>query len=341
MDLQEKYKEIQDVYLTYNTPFIVGFSGGKDSTASLQLVWNALSEIKDKLNKPVYIVFSDTNIETPLVVDYLYKTLDKIRETAKKDNLPFYVEIIYPNLNESFWVNIIGKGYPAPSRKFRWCSDRLKVNPMNRFIKDKISKYGEVILILGVRTSESTNRKRSIEKRTTEDSLFLSHDHLKKAKVYPVIKDWSVQDVWGYLLNNPSPFGTDNRELFNLYKQANTNVEDCLGSNDASCGNSRFGCWSCTVVEKEKSLNALIENGEEWLRPLSEFRQFLFDSSKKPELRRDKVRKGKPVKGGFLLDFRKVLLEKLLETEKQVGFKILRDEELEEIKRIWSLEEAT
>lgn len=330
MDLKQKYQEIQEVYLSQNKPFIIGFSGGKDSTATLQLVWEALSQIKGKLNNPVYIVSVDTLVEIPTVANYLNKTLEKIKETAKQENLPFFVEKVIPDIKDSFWVNVIGKGYSAPSRKFRWCSDRLKIKPINNFIKDKISKYGEVIIVLGVRASESKNRSRSIKKRSIEDSLFLKHDTLKEALIYPVIRDWSIEDVWEYLLNNPSPFGIDNKELLQLYKQAN--VGDC-----SNC-NSRFGCWVCTVVEKEKSLNALIENGEEWLKPLAEFRQFLLESSKNPELRRDVIRKGKLVKGGFTLEFRKTLLRKLIETELKVNMQLISRDEILLILSIWNKE---
>jgi DNA sulfur modification protein DndC len=347
MDIEKKYKEIQDIYLSQNKPFIIGFSGGKDSTVALQLVWNALLQIKDKLKNPVYIVSSDTLVEIPKIINYVDKTLEKIKKAASREGLPFYVEKVVPDIRESFWVNVIGKGYSAPTRLFRWCTDRLKIKPTNKFVKEKVSKYGEVIVVLGVRSSESINRNKSIKNNSIEDSLFLKHNSLKGALIYPVIRDWNVEDVWDYLLRNPSPFGIDNRELFALYKQANAGdcpviIELKEGSESSSCGNSRFGCWTCTVVEKEKSLSSLIENGEEWLKPLQEYRQFLLESSKKPELREYKRRNGKIYikngrlyRGGFKLEFRKVLLEKLLETEKQVGIKLIRDEELLEIGRIW------
>jgi DNA sulfur modification protein DndC len=352
MDIDKKYKEIQEVYLSQNKPFVIGFSGGKDSTAALQLVWNALLQIKNKLNNPVYIVSSDTLVEIPKVINYVDKTLGKIKETALREGLPFYVEKVVPDIRESFWVNVIGKGYSAPTRLFRWCTDKLKIKPTNKFVKEKISKYGEVIVVLGVRSSESINRNKSIKNNSIEDSLFLKHNSLKGALIYPVIKDWNVEDVWDYLLRNPSPFGIDNRELFALYKQANAGdcpviVELKEGSESGSCGNSRFGCWTCTVVEKEKSLSSLIENGEKWLKPLQEYRQFLLESSKKSELREYKrkngkiyIKNGKLYKGGFKLDFRKVLLEKLLKTEKQAGIKLIRDEELLEIRRIWIQDDA-
>jgi DNA sulfur modification protein DndC len=352
MDIDKKYKEIQEVYLTQNKPFVIGFSGGKDSTAVLQLVWTALLQIKDRLNNPVYIVSSDTLVEIPKVINYVDKTLEKIKEAALREGLPFYVEKVVPDIRESFWVNVIGKGYSAPTRLFRWCTDKLKIKPTNKFVKEKVSKYGEVIVVLGVRSSESINRNKSIKNNSIEDSLFLKHNSLKGALIYPVIRDWSVEDVWDYLLKNPSPFGIDNRELFTLYKQANAGdcpviVELKEGSESSSCGNSRFGCWTCTVVEKEKSLSSLIENGEEWLKPLQEYRQFLLESSKNPKYREYKrrngkiyIKNGKLYKGGFKLEFRKVLLEKLLETEKQVGIKLIKDEELLEIRKIWIRDDA-
>jgi DNA sulfur modification protein DndC len=352
MDIEKKYKEIQEVYLSQNKPFVIGFSGGKDSTAVLQLVWTALLQIRDKLNNPVYIISSDTLVEIPKVINYVDKTLEKIKESALKEGLPFYVKKVIPNIRESFWVNIIGKGYSAPTRLFRWCTDRLKINPTNRFVKEKISEYGEVIVVLGVRSSESVNRNKSIKNNSIENSLFLKHNSLKGALIYPIIRDWSVEDVWDYLLRNPSPFGIDNRELFALYKQANAGdcpviVELKEGSESSSCGSSRFGCWTCTVVTKEKSLSSLIENGEEWLKPLQEYRQFLLESSKKPENREYKrrngkiyIKNGKLYKGGFTLKFRKVLLEELLKTEKQVGIKLIKDDELLEIRRIWIQDDA-
>jgi DNA sulfur modification protein DndC len=318
MDIDKKYKEIQEVYLTQNKPFIIGFSGGKDSTAALQLVWTALLQIKDKLNNPVYIISSDTLVEIPKVINYVDKTLEKIKESALREGLPFYVEKVVPNIRESFWVNVIGKGYSVPTRLFRWCTDKLKIKPANKFVKEKVSKYGEVIVVLGVRSSESINRNKSIKNNSIEDSLFLKHNSLKGALIYPVIRDWNVEDVWDYLLRNPSPFGMDNRELFALYKQANAG--------------------DCPVI---------VELKEEWLKPLQEYRQFLLESSKKSELREYKrrngkicIRNGKLCKGSFKLEFRKVLLEKLLETEKQVGIKLIRDEELLEIRRIWIQDDA-
>ena len=43
-DIQNLKQEIQDLYCADNIPFVVGYSGGKDSTSVVQLIWNALHE---------------------------------------------------------------------------------------------------------------------------------------------------------------------------------------------------------------------------------------------------------------------------------------------------------
>jgi DNA sulfur modification protein DndC len=72
--------------------------------------------------------------------------------------MPFTAEIVMPRLEDTFWVNMIGRGYPAPYRRFRWCTDRLKIQPANRFIEEKVDHCSEVVLVLGVRRAESATR---------------------------------------------------------------------------------------------------------------------------------------------------------------------------------------
>jgi len=45
--LSEIYDEVREVYLSDNRPWILGFSGGKDSTCMVQLVWNAISDLPE------------------------------------------------------------------------------------------------------------------------------------------------------------------------------------------------------------------------------------------------------------------------------------------------------
>lgn len=150
--LDQIHREIQDVYLENARPWVIGYSGGKDSTTALQLVWYALAELPPEERKyPVYVISSDTLVETPVIVSYITGTLARIETHASEQQMPFHTELVRPKTEDTFWVNLIGKGYPAPYSRFRWCTDRLKIQPANRFILDKASEHGEVILVLGSR----------------------------------------------------------------------------------------------------------------------------------------------------------------------------------------------
>ena len=273
-------EEIIDQYLYDDNPrpWIIGFSGGKDSTMLLQLVWIALKKIPaELLTREIYIICNDTMVENPHIVDFINRTLERVTKAAAEQSLPFFVRQTTPRLEDTFWVNLIGKGYPAPNNTFRWCTERLKINPTTHFIKSKIDEKGEVIILLGTRSAESQNRAKSIKKHAVKGQRLRKH-LLPSAYVYAPIKDIETHEVWQYLQQIPPPWGGTNKELVTLYKNANSG--DCplvLDENTPSCGNSRFGCWVCTVVKKDKSMEGLILNGEEWMYPLLDLRDELVD----------------------------------------------------------------
>ncbi len=152
--------EIKAVYRDHPYPWVIGYSGGKDSTAALQLVWLALSDLTpEERTKPVHVISTDTLVETPVIVNHVTGTLSLIAEAAAEQDMPFSTHLLSPTVEDSFWVNLIGKGYPAPSSIFRWCTDRLKIKPSNQFIQDQVDEHGEVILVLGVRMGESANAR--------------------------------------------------------------------------------------------------------------------------------------------------------------------------------------
>ena len=355
--MSEIHQEIQQLYLGDSRPWVIGYSGGKDSTTALQLIWYALEELPpEQRQKPVYVITSDTLVETPVIVDYITSTLEHIERRAKETGMPFQTHVVTPEIDRTFWVNLIGKGYPAPYTGFRWCTDRMKIQPANKFILDKVNDHGEVILILGVRKGESTTRDQVLSLYKIKDSLLSRHTSLPNAFVYTPIVDFSLNDVWIYLLQVPSPWGNDNKQLFALYR--NANAGECplvVDETTPSCGNSRFGCWTCTVVTKDKSMEAMIDNGEDWMMPLLEFRDFLAETQapeKKTKFREHrrrqgaiKVVNGKLVRGPYKMEFRKQLLKQLLETQQMVrqdgpdpNIELITPGELEEIRRLWRTE---
>ena len=177
--------------------------------------------------------------------------------------------------------------------------------------------------------------------------------------IYTPIEDWSNDDVWMYILENPNPWGHDNMELFTLYKGASEDGECPLvvSTNTPSCGDSRFGCWVCTLVEKDKSMQAMVRNDEdkEWMLPLLEIRNeidFRNMSEGGDKHLRDfrrmnrkvSLMNGEAVPGPYKQEMRERLLGKLLSTQRIVRVKgpesvrnieLIRLAELEEIRRIW------
>ena len=353
----EIHQEIQQVYLGDSRPWVVGYSGGKDSTTALQLVWYALEELPpEQRQKPVYVITSDTLVETPVIVNYITGTLERIEQRAKETGMPFRTQIVTPEIDQTFWVNLIGKGYPAPYSKFRWCTDRMKIKPANRFILERVAEHGEVILILGVRKGESTTRDQVLNLHQIRDSLLSRHTSLPNAFVYTPIVDFSLNDVWIYLFQVPSPWGNDNKQLFAMYR--NANAGECplvVDETTPSCGNSRFGCWTCTVIAKDRSMEAMIDNGEDWMMPMLEFRDFLASTQEIETKKRYREHRrrggfiqekdGKLIRGPYKLDFCKELLRRLLETQQHVrqegpepDIELITPAELEEIRKIWRTE---
>lgn len=328
--LRIKYEEIQKVYLNDTRPWIVGYSGGKDSTATLQLVYNAIKALpKEKRFKPIYVVSSDTLVENPLIINFIENNIRLINESAKIHDLPITAEMVYPKENETFWTLLIGKGYPTPRQKFRWCTSRLKIDPMDRFIHAQTEKHDEVIVVLGVRRQESASRQRSIDSHTIQGKLLKTHASNPKAYVYAPIEDFDLDDVWNYLLIVPNSWNGNNRTLLSLYRDSSDESECPIQQDkDApSCGQSRFGCWTCTVVNKDRSLTGFIMNGYDELRPLLEFRNVLLDMRDKEEYRQKWRMNGsiyyvktadgnkKQGFGPFTLEARKLILKKLLQIE--------------------------
>lgn len=353
--------EIKKAYSRDTRPWILGYSGGKDSTTTLQLVWYALKEIPDEeRTKHIYVISSDTLVETPAIKDYIRASHVKINSKAEEEGLPLTATILTPIINETFWVNLLGRGYPTPRQMFRWCTNRLKIKTSSRFIQETISDYGEVVIVLGTRSQESASRANVMRRLDIEGSVFSRSNQFSAAFVYSPIRDWSLWDVWQYLMQVENPWGGDNQELAQMYRNAEGECPFVVDDRSPPCGNSRFGCWVCTLVESDKSVEALIETGETWLQPLLDFRNKLYwttDPAVKEKVREHKLRRGvvlfkknyegELIRGPYKFWFRKELLEDLLKTQKTVrelgpdpDIVLIKIDELQRIRQIWRTEEG-
>ncbi len=347
--------ELKDQYTIddKNRPWIIGFSGGKDSTALLQLVWSALKELKpEQLTREVFVICNDTLVENPIVVNYVDKVLTRIQQAAVEQNLPIKVQKTIPRLEDSFWVNVVGRGYPVPNNAFRWCTDKMKIKPTARFITEQVAENGEAIILIGTRSAESSQRAKSIKKHEIRGKRLTKHPHHVNTFVYSPIKELMLEEVW-YIINAmSSPWGTDNNELFQIYADASADDYECptmvTDKKHTSCGQSRFGCWTCTVVKEDKSMSALINNGNEWMKPLLDLRESMVQQRNISDNRLAYRRNGQKAideyghkKGTYTAKYRAKLLKEILEAqkilqEKDADISLINNQEMVAIQVIWN-----
>lgn len=368
--LSELHDEIRGLYTADEIPWVIGYSGGKDSTATVQLVWSAIQALPpNKRTKEIHVISTDTLVENPLVAASVNRSLIIMQKSAESQGVPIRTHRLVPRIEDSFWVNLIGKGYPSPRHTFRWCTERLKIKPSNAFIKGLVSKSNQAILVLGTRKAESIRRAANMMKHAAgrlRDRLS-PNSSLPGSLIYSPIEDWSNDDVWFYLLQVKNPWAIDNNDLLKMYAGASEDGECPLVVDEStpSCGDSRFGCWVCTLVEKDKSMTAMIKNDSEkaWMMPLLELRNALDfrgggdqDQEASDRHLRDFRRMtgivqimsdGRPVPGPYTQASREMWLVKILEAQEKVkkaapsdlsGIELITLEELKEIRRIWVMD---
>jgi DNA sulfur modification protein DndC len=340
--LKETRNSLKENYLADDRPWVVAFSGGKDSTLVLQLVYELLIDLNEKAVKPVHIVCSDTRVEPPNIAEYVHNNLKQLEGHSKQSRFPLFIHIVQPNPHESFWFNVIGKGYPTPTSSFRWCTTKMKIKPSRRVIDQVAKEHGGVLILTGVRRSESANRAKTIQAREYNSRGLHSHQDIPNALIMSPISEWDTDSVWQYLFtHNPAPWGADHGFMLNLYRQASGG--ECpivLDLNTPSCGNSRFGCWTCTVVAQDRSMKGFIDSGATELIPLYNFRNRLKEEIRpNPKMRLNQRRDGSPAPGGkgsFTPEARQIILDELLALELKTKQTLIFDDELVHIQAQWT-----
>ena len=317
----------------------------------------ALLKLKETIpnyqfKRNVYVVCNDTLVENPIITSYVDDVLKTIERAAVDSGLPIFVKKTTPKLEETFWINVIGKGYPVPNNSFRWCTDKLKIRPTSSFLHEQIDEKGDAIVLLGTRYKESASRERSMRKHEVKNQRLSPHNVSANTMTYAPIKELFLEEVW-YLINAfPSPWGFDNSILFKIYSDASADDYECptvvTTKEHKSCGQSRFGCWTCTVVKKDKSMTSLINNGKTWLYPLLNFRNDLQNERNISENRLDKRRNGQNAvneegmnQGSYSPEYRYSVLKRLLEAQKEVqkekpNLNLITHQELIAIQVLWN-----
>ena len=304
----------------------VSYSGGKDSTVLLHVALELAKEKKFGL----IVIHSDTLVENPIIHKHAMETLRKVEKYCLEEGIRIEIKIAKPELRYTFWVNLIGKGYPLPYHRFRWCQDKLKIKPVKKVLRT----IKNAVMFVGLRRDESPDRARSLKNRLEKD-FEIERNGLP---TYAPMVDVSEDEVWEFLTNTEPPYESSYKRVIDIYKEAKGECPLIPDKENykSGCG-MRFGCWVCTLVREDKTLrNQMIENEE--LKLLYDFKTYMIHVCSSPENRSGIRRNGKLVgtgKGVLKLSTRKKLLEKLLVLQKSIGRKLISDAEVKLIKEYW------
>lgn len=304
--------------------WIVNFSGGKDSTTTLIVALEMALNCPEQIER-IDIVYADTGVEIPAIRQYALGFLQYLQGFDKVASLPLHYHVVHPSVEESYWVCLLGKGYPPPHQRFRWCTRRLKIEPVKKALKVFVKPDRSVILT-GVRFGESHNRDTRLYalcKRGGECGQGIWFDYSAKMQMgylAPIV-NWGECDVWDFLNFLARDLGYPTGDL-------EENVYNGRGT--------RFGCWMCTVVRQDKAMEKIISLSQ-WshLRPMYEFRhrvQALTNPSHSRVMRKD----GKP--GRLRLSIRQQLLRELLELQGKMGMSLISPDEIGTIEKFWQSE---
>lgn len=324
---------IKKEYYKDNSPWFLGFSGGKDSSALLKLLYIALKSVQH-YHKYVNVLFCDTGVEIPFLHNVVIGTLGELSKEMESSGVPIKIKILYPRLQDRFFSKVIGRGCPPPTNKFRWCTDSLRIRPINRYL---ISEKENIIMLLGLRRGESEERDRILTRNATGNKYYYKQSGNKNILIYSPIIKYKVKDIWNILRSNLGPKSINYERLQFLYSIVNSDNSTNLYTKSLYTA-GRFGCWTCTVVRQDKAVANMISKGHTSLEPLLEYRNWLSKIRDNEIYRNKERRNGTKGLGPFTLEARREILKKLLEVQSKVEWELIGDEEISYIKKQWELD---
>lgn len=311
--------------------WIIGYSGGKDSTAALK-VFLAASIESGCENDSITVIYCDTGVENPELDLFAKKTLEGMRRELPAIFPNLRIEILKAPLKEGFFARVVGRGYAPPTNRFRWCTKGLRVLPVQRFIK---SSPGDAAVVLGLRFGESRQRDRSLAKGGNERAIWQVQREGAQRDLFLPVLDFDLEMVWAAAQSISLPSSIDSIALEELYRGATEECPMVKSPLAPPCASGRFGCWTCTVVRRDKSTESMIKNGKAWLQPYLDFRDWLQVFRGNLNYRWPVRRNGAAGPGPFTVEGRKIIFKEIQLLEEAVGRELLSHDEIYLIKSLW------
>lgn len=301
----------------------------------LLLAAEALTRVS--LAPTIEVVYCDTGTEIPTVRDHAIKVLTELEGEADARKLPMRVSVLRPPVQDRFLVKVLGRGYPPPSGMFRWCTDRLRVWPIQRVLQE----LRPCDVYVGTRWGESSRRNHTMSKYATDDEVVFKHSRMSDVCVVSPIVDFTTEDVWSAISQHRGLECIDPGALATLYAFANGECAALETRISRPCAAGRFGCWTCTLVDQDRASENLAANGHRYLVHLLAWRDMLIRTSRDAKYRCPFRRNGRPGKGPLTMEARRILLDALLTAQAEAETVLLTDEEHEYILHLWNQDESS
>jgi DNA sulfur modification protein DndC len=326
----DSISHIESTLSENDAPITLAFSGGKDSSALLCLVYTALLRLKSSVTRSVEVLYCDTKTENPIVDAFVKKFLRRLREEAREAGLALTVKVVSPASDRTYFARIIGRGYPPPTNSFRWCTKELRIRPVEKHL----SKREDAIVALGVRQSESKQRDRVLASH--QNPFWMAADNAKSNRIYYTpIRQLNTEDVWDVIFFSEYPKTLDRKSLWELYADAGGDCPIIRSPDSAPCASGRFGCWTCTVVRRDRSGENLANRGYAKMADFLEFRKLLLDIRNNRQMRWPVRRNGSKFLGPLTIEARSILLKSLRKIERRYAVRLLSEPEVRYIRAQW------
>jgi DNA sulfur modification protein DndC len=315
--------------------WVLAFSGGKDSTAALKIILAAYRKSGLQSLK-LSLIYCDTGVENPILDAYVKSTFASLDAEFAESGECFSTKILRAPVQDRFFVRIVGRGYPPPTNSFRWCTPGLRIHPVSRFIEAQDPQ--NTVVVLGLRRSESRQRDRTLASMP-DGAWQKQREGNRDYDLFLPILDLKVDEVWDSVFWLSAPRAIRPKALETLYRDASGECPVIKAPTAPPCASGRFGCWTCTVVRRDKSASKLIDAGYDELRPYFEFRNWLSEIRNDPDMRWPSRRNGSPGMGPFTIDARKMILRRIDLLEEATKSEILDSSERGVIAGLWRLDE--